>query len=866
MKFELLKFTTPIKQKLPMATKQNLPSIQSPTKEELRNKIYAIYNSEFEEEFASILLLTQEDFLKKVITFSLRKIKDIFLTREYCNKIMKEIIEKEESQIKTIYLSKYKLLSTAFNDYEANKSMIIKYSKHLSSKNNERFSFLKRFRKHCPLTEPIARHSCHSLNSKFLEVTEESQTNKEELLTHVICINCKKCYPIECMELYCTYCECDYYSSLLSSNDKIDLLPATWKQYHCGSMVNEMMKCIQCREIIYLNCKSLLLMCLNKKCNFVSEQHSIIWKCVICKKDFNSDAKIYNPMEFKVMKKAIRNALIIKEKAYPTSLKCCNKGMPSSLSFYHKKECSGILYKGIYNKLEIVVCGKCKAINYYNKFIWTCPLCDKRFKNDVKSIQVDGDYDTKNKKRKINSACNRKVQINHTTSNEKNSDALEYKQSCFKSRKPAQYNTLMDILDERKNGLRNTIRENNYRSTISGDFRFTSIYSSDIKEELENIPKKVCINLLENFNIVHTENVNPLFLELECLKQQQSNLRSKEKSPVLFKNKSASIMDTEVNETNKKLIQPYKDKQKKITVNNSIMTFKANEKSLKLIEELSSIPLFDMEKVSIIKSIGEGSFGKIYLIECPQRKSRFALKKIIAHNIEEAKAVQKEFELMYSAQHDNIMKIFNIQYKLLDFSTYSIYVLMELAESDWNVEIKSKASKYKFYKEGELMNIIKQLTQALAFLQRKSISHRDIKPQNVLLYKHSVVKMADFGEAKELKKVKQECTLRGTELYMSPILYEGLQKRQDDVVHNPYKSDVFSLGYCVLYASTLDPNVINELREITSMRKFKEIVEKHLGNKYSKQFQSILYQMLELDEQKRIDFIELENQLKNYYP
>lgn len=886
MKYELLKFNSPHKEKPSIPTKQAYSLLQNSAKEALQKKINAIYNSEFEEEFEEILILPQEEFLNKVFSFSIKKIKDIFLPSELCYNSMKEMIEIEENQIRVIYLIKYKLLSTAFNDYEANKSMIIKYSKHLSSKNNDRFSFLKHFRKHCPLTDPIARHSCHRSNSKFLEVTEENPTSREELSTHVICINCKKCYPIGCMELYCTNCGCDYYSSLLSPNDKVDLLPATWKKYHCGSKVNEMMKCIQCRDILYLNCKSLLLMCLNKKCNFVSQQHSIIWKCVICKKDFNSDAKIYNPMEFNVMKKSIRNALIIKQKAFPNNIKCCKKVLPCNLTFYHKKECPGMLFKGVYNKSDIVVCSKCKAMNYFNKFVWTCPLCDKRFKDQVCSIQGDDDDNPRNI-RKTNSDYTNKSQINkvsNTVSNEKDDGAYDdiNRKSFWKNKRSCQYNTLMDILDERKHGLRNSAKDKNHKSTKSGDFRCLGIYSSDIQEELKNIPKKVCNNIFETFNIVNTENDNPLFIELACLKQLYDSKAVKKEDKPITDRRTSSIIDIDA-KNDKKIailkemasakevtpsneITPAKENNKIKQVSNTKMTAKANEKSLDAIIASSTIPLFDMDTVSISKSIGEGSFGKIYLIECPERKCKFALKKIIAHNIDEAKAVQKEIELMYSAHHDNIMKIFNIQYKLLDFSTYSIYVLMELAESDWNVEIKSRASRYRYYKEAELIHIIKQLTQALAFLQRKSISHRDIKPQNVLLYKHSVVKVADFGEAKEIKKAKQECTLKGTELYMSPILYEGLKKRQDDVIHNPYKSDVFSLGYCLLYASTLNPNTINELREVTNMKRFKDIIEKHLKTRYSTKFQSILYQMIEVDEKKRIDFIELENQLKTNYP
>ena len=52
--------------------------------------------------------------------------------------------------------------------------------------------------------------------------------------------------------------------------------------------------------------------------------------------------------------------------------------------FYHKKDCKGELYKENLNYKDIVVCGKCQALNNYDKFSWLCPLCGKNFKINEK--------------------------------------------------------------------------------------------------------------------------------------------------------------------------------------------------------------------------------------------------------------------------------------------------------------------------------------------------------------------------------------------------------------------------------------------------------------------------------------------------
>ena len=213
------------------------------------------------------------------------------------------------------------------------------------------------------------------------------------------------------------------------------------------------------------------------------------------------------------------------------------------------------------------------------------------------------------------------------------------------------------------------------------------------------------------------------------------------------------------------------------------------------------------------------------------------------------------------------MKIYGICVNILDSTTFALYVLMELALGDWNDEIKKHLNVRKNYKEEDLINILKQLVNSLLFMQENmKIAHRDIKPQNILVFKNKLYKVADFGEAKEAKIAKQLNTLRGTELYMSPVLYDGLKKDKDDVAHNPYKSDVFSLGFCLMYAASLNFNIIYEVRDVTDMRRIEKILKKHLKNKYTEKFISVLILMLQIDESKRCDFVQLNQFINETFP
>ena len=192
---------------------------------------------------------------------------------------------------------------------------------------------------------------------------------------------------------------------------------------------------------------------------------------------------------------------------------------------------------------------------------------------------------------------------------------------------------------------------------------------------------------------------------------------------------------------------------------------------------------------------------------------------------------------------------------------------MEYADGgDLSAKIEMHSKQNRLIPENDIWNLFLQLCNGLSYLHSKNIIHRDIKPQNVLVFKHGVYKVADFGEAKEVKISKQVNTLRGTELYMSPLLYDGLKQNKEDIRHNSFKSDVFSLGFCFIYAASLNFNIIYEVRDIKDMKKMESILYRHLKNKYSKEFISLLLNLLEVDESKRFDFIELSSYIKENYP
>lgn len=398
--------------------------------------------------------------------------------------------------------------------------------------------------------------------------------------------------------------------------------------------------------------------------------------------------------------------------------------------------------------------------------------------------------------------------------------------------------------------------------------------------EMSSLANKKEAKLTNNIN-QYVKQINDLKSELELLNSTITNLtEEKENNTIklteliheneqLKKTKNSTINNNNSNNNNNNNnngnnINPG-IQMKKIPGMSDALLNHLNKRISNIISKCT-IPLMNVEDYILNHKIGEGSYGIIFSVISKKDKKQYALKKIISHKLKQIGEFTKEFELVHSCQHENIMKIYSFCIRILDQTTYALYVLMELSEGDWDKEIKRKLKQRKNYSEKELINILYQLVCALLYIQEKyHISHRDIKPQNVLVFSDGKYKLADFGEAKEAKVSRQINTLRGTELYMSPALYDGLKHERNDVSHNPFKSDVFSLGFCFLYASALNFNLLYEVRDILDSRSINLILHKFLNKFYSEKLIMLLANMLEIDESKRYDFSTIKNYIEENF-
>jgi serine/threonine protein kinase len=251
------------------------------------------------------------------------------------------------------------------------------------------------------------------------------------------------------------------------------------------------------------------------------------------------------------------------------------------------------------------------------------------------------------------------------------------------------------------------------------------------------------------------------------------------------------------------------------------------------------------------------------------------MKELVCQDINSFESNIKSLEINYQNKHKNILDVYGIYVVISDEKLYFLYVLMALGEGDWENEVSKRIQAKNYYSEKELVYILKQLTSALEFLQRKNVAHRDIKLENTILFPNEdktnnefdkIYKICDFGEAKQrINYNTKHNTVRGTDYYMSPQLLDGFNKNQDYIKNNPHKSDVFSLGCCMIIAASLNFDVIDHIRNEKKQEEIDDIIKTYLEDHFSDKFINIVTKMIIYNEYKRIDFIELKKLIDKEY-
>ncbi len=198
-----------------------------------------------------------------------------------------------------------------------------------------------------------------------------------------------------------------------------------------------------------------------------------------------------------------------------------------------------------------------------------------------------------------------------------------------------------------------------------------------------------------------------------------------------------------------------------------------------------------IKRIRIIKLLGQGGMGSVYLGFDEKLERQVAIKSIRPEHLRNPETQQRfvrEAQILSKINHPSICQL---------------YDYVETAQGDFLVleYIEGKPLYQKPLSDRQKLNVLANLAEALAVAHQHGIVHRDLKPDNIMITETGDVKVLDFGIAQSLTKpetaktnqtkassseLTQQGSLVGTIRYMSPEQANGLSIET--------ASDLYALG------------------------------------------------------------------------
>ena len=256
------------------------------------------------------------------------------------------------------------------------------------------------------------------------------------------------------------------------------------------------------------------------------------------------------------------------------------------------------------------------------------------------------------------------------------------------------------------------------------------------------------------------------------------------------------------------------------------------------------------DRYKLLRNIGEGQFGIVFLALDTQLNEKIALKTIEKRRLEESELtldLHEEIKLARRITHRNITRTY-------DFGNDGniLYITMEFIDG-FTLD--------KLIKQNGPINthlgliLVKQMCSAIHAAHEQGIIHRDLKPQNISITQQGVLKIMDFGLAVSIKTLsaeqreKLQQVAAGTPKYMAPEQFFGSELDT--------RTDIYALGILMYYIFSGEPpyqsNDFKELAKLHSQgaipslsakitgipSSLSDIVEKAMQKEPENRFQSV---------------------------
>jgi len=195
------------------------------------------------------------------------------------------------------------------------------------------------------------------------------------------------------------------------------------------------------------------------------------------------------------------------------------------------------------------------------------------------------------------------------------------------------------------------------------------------------------------------------------------------------------------------------------------------------------------DRYKIIRVLGEGGVGKVYLAENVKLKTYWAIKEIDKRKSSDFDLLA-EPNILKKLSHPSLPRIFDI----VETDEY-LYIIEDYVEG---VSLDKALKEDGSYPEFMVVDWAKQLCDVLIYLHNlkpNPIIYRDMKPSNIIVNSDGKVKLIDFGIAREYKEeATADTTIIGTRGYAAPEQYG---KSQSDA-----RTDIYSLGVTLYHLLT----------------------------------------------------------------
>ncbi|CAF1121060.1 unnamed protein product [Adineta ricciae] len=269
--------------------------------------------------------------------------------------------------------------------------------------------------------------------------------------------------------------------------------------------------------------------------------------------------------------------------------------------------------------------------------------------------------------------------------------------------------------------------------------------------------KYISSSIQQTSDIVYIESRH--FTKQFCLNQQQvESVQSRSRFCSISIIKSKSIQ----------LDEYLQERQDRIRIFNHLLT-----------KRLRAALNLTLDSFQLLRPLGEGGYGSVFLAYHPDTNEYLALKAITKSSLVETNEqhiILSERQYAFALQHPNIVQFLTSfkdnEYVYLAFEWLQGGDLYSLMSCHQLTELQAK-----FYSG--------QIIMALDYLHGCSIAFRDLKPENIVLTGHGYIKLIDLGLAKLIRGFSQ--TFCGTPHYIEIIM------------HRPYKfsPDYWTLGIII---------------------------------------------------------------------